>query len=321
MSGASPLVSVIVPAYNAAGHITEALESVRAQTVGDWEVVVCDDGSSDDTAAMASRFDERVHVIRSPVNRGLASARNLAIGASRGRLLALLDSDDVWLPCYLERQLQLLERCREPEKVGIVSCNAFLRGSEGRLPETYADRFGFAEDVTIERLLDISPIFISALIPRAALEQVGPFATDLRSCEDLDLWIRLLEAGYRVVSTREPLVEYRLTPGQLSARPVAMARARQAVYRRAIARGRLAPSQRGAAKRAIRRERALETMASLAADLRERRMPHTRPSELGLLVRAVAENPARWRRWAGRLGALSAAPRGGDRPAGGRRSP
>jgi glycosyltransferase involved in cell wall biosynthesis len=288
---------VIVPAYNAAGHIAEALESVRAQTVSDWEIVVCDDGSSDDTAAIASDFDERVRVIRSPVNRGLAAARNLAIDASRGQLLALLDSDDTWLPCYLERQLQLLER--GDEDVGIVSCNAFLSDDGGRLPGTYADRFGYAEDVTIEQLLDISPIFISALIPRAALEDVGAFATDLRSCEDLDLWIRLLEAGYRVISTREPLVVYRLSAGQLSARPADMARARQAVYRRALARGRLTASQRGAAERAIRRERAAETIASLAADLRGRRLPRARLSELALLVRAVAENPSRWRRWAG----------------------
>jgi glycosyltransferase involved in cell wall biosynthesis len=300
LSDAGPLVSVIVPAYNAAGHIAEALESVRAQTVTDWEVVVCDDGSSDGTAAIANGFDERVRVIRSPANRGLASARNLAIGASRGRLLALLDSDDVWLPSYLERQLQLLQRSSEPEMVGIVSCNAFLRDGAGRLPGTYADRFGYAEDVTVERLLDVSPIFISALIPRAPIEQVGLFATDLRSCEDLDLWIRLLEAGYRVVSTREPLVVYRLSAGQLSAQPIEMARARQAVYRRAIARGRLTPSQRAAAERAIRRERAAETVASLADDLRAHRLPRARPAELGRLVRVVAENPARWRRWAGR---------------------
>jgi glycosyltransferase involved in cell wall biosynthesis len=258
-----------MPAYNAAGHIAEALESVRAQTIDDWEIVVCDDGSSDDTAAIADDFDERVRVVRSPVNRGLASARNLAIDASRGAVLALLDSDDTWLPRYLERQLQLLDG--HGESVGIVSCNAFLRDDGGQLPGTYADRFGYAEGVTIERLLDISPIFISALIPRAPLEHVGMFATGLRSCEDLDLWIRLLEAGYRVVSTREPLVMYRLSAGQLSANSADMARARQAVYRRAIARGALTPAQRRAAERAIRRERAAETAASLAADLRERR--------------------------------------------------
>lgn len=298
MSETSPLVSVIVPAYNAAEYIAEALESVQAQTVGDWEAVVCDDGSSDDTAQVAARFGERVRVIRSPRNEGLACARNRAIKQARGKLLALLDSDDVWLPTYLERQLALLdEGSREHGKIGVVSCNAYLRDADGMLAGTYADRFGYAEDVGMEQLLDISPIFISALIPRAALEQVGPFATDLRSCEDLDLWIRLVEAGYRVVSTREPLVVYRLSPGQLSARPVAMARARQAVYRRALARGQLTPAQARLAERAVRREHGIEAASTLLADLRERRRPRTRLSDLLLLARTFAENPARWRRW------------------------
>jgi glycosyltransferase involved in cell wall biosynthesis len=301
MTATGPRVSVIVPAYNAAGHIGEALESVHAQTVSDWEIVVCDDGSSDDTAAVASSFGERVRLVQNKRNQGLAAARNAAIEHARGSVLALLDADDVWLPEYLERQLQLLDRAAEPRTVGIVSCNAFLRDERGRLPGTYADRFGYAERVDLERLLDISPIFISALIPRAALEDVGPFATDLRSCEDLDLWIRLVEAGYRVICTHEPLAVYRLSAGQLSAQPARMAQARQAVYRRAIARGGLTVEQRRAAERAIRREQAIETVALLAAGVRARRLPRTRPSELARLVRVVAENPTRWRRWAALL--------------------
>lgn len=300
-ASSNPRVSVIVPAYNAAGHIGEALESVHAQTVSDWEIVVCDDGSSDNTAAVASGFGGRVRLVRNEHNQGLAAARNAAIEHSRGSVLALLDADDVWLPEYLERALRLLDRAVQPQTVGIVSCNAFLRDERGRLPCTYADRFGYAENVTVQRLLDISPIFISALIPRAAVEDVGLFATDLRSCEDLDLWMRLVEAGYRVISTREPLAVYRLSPGQLSAQPVKMAQARQAVYRRALARGRLTAEQRGAAERAIRREQAIETVASLAASMRARRLPAIRPSELARLVRVVAENPARWRRWASLL--------------------
>ena len=299
MPDTTPRVSVIVPAYNAAAFIAEALESVRRQTFEDWEVVVCDDGSTDETGAIAAAFGDRVRVVRSPCNEGLASARNRAIAAASGELFALLDADDVWLPEYLQRQVGIWEEAgRRAGRVGIVSCNAYLRDGDGQLPQTYADRFGYADDVTVERLLDISPIFISALIPRAALDDVGVFATDLRSCEDLDLWIRLIEAGYQVASTREPLVVYRLSPGQLSAQPVAMARARQEVYRRAIARGKLTPSQRRSAVRAIRRERAIEAVSALAAERRAGRLRaaavvRTAP----LLVRVVLENPSRWRRW------------------------
>lgn len=298
MAGPDPRVSVIIPAYNASSHLAETLESVYAQTVTEWEVVVCDDGSSDDTAAIASAFGDRIRVVRNARNEGLAAARNRAIAASRGSLLALLDADDVWLPTYLERQLQLLDACAQPETVGIVSCNAYLRDSNGMLQGTYADRFGYAENVGIEQLLDISPIFISVVIPRPAFERIGLFATDLRSCEDLDAWIRLVEQGCRVISTREPLAIYRLSPGQLSAQPVKMAQARQAVYRRALARGRLSSAQRRLAERAIRRERAIEAAASLFGDLRAGRRPRLGPSQLGLLLRVVAENPARWRRWA-----------------------
>ena len=312
MSQPGPRVSVIVPAYNAAGQITEALESVQAQTFGDWEVVVCDDGSRDETAAVAAGFGERVHVVRSPENRGLAAARNMAIAAARGQLLALLDADDAWLPVYLERQLAVLDGDPDPQSVGLVTCNAYLHDAHGTLPGTYADRFGDAGSVTVETLLDISPIFISALVPRAAIEAVGPFATDLRSCEDLDLWIRLVEAGYRVLATREPLVMYRLSSGQLSAKPVAMAQARQLVYRRALARGKLNAAQRRAAERAIRRERAIEAAAQLAADLRTRHVsPGGALSALALGARAVVENPSRWRRWvsgAGRLRRPSTTP-------------
>jgi glycosyltransferase involved in cell wall biosynthesis len=298
MAHPTPQVSVIVPAYNAAAHIAEALESVQAQTVENWEIVVCDDGSSDDTATIAARFGERVRVVSSPHNEGLARARNRAIREARGELLALLDADDRWLPCYLERQLAQLEAAPSQETVGVVSCNAYLQDDSGRLPGTYADRFGYAGDVTIEQLLDISPVFISAMIPRAALDDVGLFDPDLRSCEDLDLWLRLVEAGYRVISTREPLVVYRLSPGQLSAKPVAMAQAREAVYRRALDRGALTAPQRRAAERAIRRERAAGAAASIAGELREHRMPSAQTlSSVPLMARVLVENPSRWWRW------------------------
>ena len=124
-----PRVSVIIPAYNAERHLADALRSVEAQTYGDWEVVVADDASSDATAAIAESFP-RIALVRSATNVGPAGARNLAIEQSGGELLALLDSDDTWLPNYLEEQVCLYDESRDA-KVGIVACNARILGADG----------------------------------------------------------------------------------------------------------------------------------------------------------------------------------------------
>src|SRR5436189_6421222 len=114
-----PRVSVIMAAYNAQQYITEALRSVVAQTYDDWEVVVCDDGSTDDTFELASAFDARVRIVQHAKNAGLAAARNSAVRHSQGELLALLDADDYWLPSYLEHQTALFDTESRHGQVGI----------------------------------------------------------------------------------------------------------------------------------------------------------------------------------------------------------
>ena len=93
----TPRVSIIIPVYNGAATIDRALASVFAQTFTDHEIVICDDGSTDDTSAVLARYGDKVRVVRQP-NRGLPAARNAAVAASRGELLALIDHDDEWLP-------------------------------------------------------------------------------------------------------------------------------------------------------------------------------------------------------------------------------
>src|SRR5690349_19472505 len=122
-----PLVSIITPAYNAAGYLDETLRSIRAQTVSDWELLLVDDGSTDATlriARTAAARDRRVRVIATP-NQGQSLARNLAMREARGRLFALLDSDDLWLPHYLEAQIAVLEQ--HPD-IAVVSANVRYRG-------------------------------------------------------------------------------------------------------------------------------------------------------------------------------------------------
>lgn len=296
-----PRVSVILPAYNEAERIAGALASVRAQTYDDWEVVVADDGSTDATAEVARRFaDPRVRVVQSPVNRGLASTRNLAIAHARGELLALLDADDAWLPEYLERLLALHDAHAGRVRVGVASCNARLVVDGKADPVTYGERFGFPEDVSVWSLLESNPIFVGVLAPKRVIEEVGGFAEGLRSSEDLDLWLRVLEAGYQVVSTREPLVLYRIRPGQLSGNLAGMAAGSREVYARALERHRLSPRERRRAGRVLRLQTAVERVAPAldgrAAGLRARAGVVARA--LGLIAVVVAENPPRWPRWA-----------------------
>ena len=124
-------------------------------------------------------------------------------------------------------------------RVGIVACNAYLVASGQRLPGTYADRHGGADGATLTDLLRSNPIFVSALCPADVLRAAGGFSTECWGSEDHDLWLRIVELGYEVVGTSEPLVEYRVAAGSVSDSAIGMARTTQATYRRALERGRL----------------------------------------------------------------------------------
>ena len=105
------LVSIIMPAFNSARYICESIDSVLAQTYAEWELWVVDDGSTDNTAEVVKKFkDRRIHYVKQATNKGVAAARNLGIEKSRGRFLAFLDSDDIWLPEKLEKQLAFMNR-------------------------------------------------------------------------------------------------------------------------------------------------------------------------------------------------------------------
>jgi glycosyltransferase involved in cell wall biosynthesis len=286
--GVVPRVSVIMAAYNAQQYIAEALRSVEAQTYDDWEVVVCDDGSTDDTFEIASGFGERVRIVRHAKNSGLAAARNSAVRHSSGELLALLDADDYWLPSYLEHQTALFDTEGRDGQLGILACDAYVLGPDGILPRTYADLIHAPPNFTMSRLLQGNHIFVSAISPRTVVETTGGFFEELRRVEDLDLWLRIVELGYRVAVTDQPLAVYRVTHGSLSRDLSGMARAMQIVYRRALARGKLTPSERRIAQRELRLQRAVEHVVS-PNGISYRRALRALP----LLLRVAAEHPQR----------------------------
>jgi glycosyltransferase involved in cell wall biosynthesis len=251
-----PRVSVLIPAYNAERHLGRALESVAAQTYADWEAIVVDDGSTDATSSIAQGFpDERIVSARSPVNQGLAATRNLALARAQGDLVALLDSDDAWLPTYLEEQVAL----HDATGAAIVCCDAYLERDGHRLPERYGDRFGRPSDhVDVVELVRTNPIFISVVLTRSVVDEVGRFDERLRSVEDLDLWLRIVERGYRVAYNPHALVVYHLASGTLSTDVLRMTRSRQRVYRNLLRRRRLTSAQRRVVWRALAVQRGAE---------------------------------------------------------------
>jgi glycosyltransferase involved in cell wall biosynthesis len=225
-------VSVIVPAYGVAHLLGDALASLQAQHFQDWEAIVIDDGAPDDVASAFERFadDKRFRLLRTD-NQGLATARNRAIAASRAPFIALLDGDDLYEPAYLERMLAAIEA--DPN-LGFASCDALIFGPGEQAQRRYSSRYPMAGPVSLERVLNREiNIFVAAIIRRAALDQVGGFDGRLRSVEDLDLWIRLLAAGWSGAIVIEPLARYRRRSNSLSTDVRSMLVASCSVYRKA----------------------------------------------------------------------------------------
>jgi glycosyltransferase involved in cell wall biosynthesis len=290
-----PRVSVIIPAHNAEPFLPETLSSVEAQTYDDWEVVVADDASTDRTAEVVESFGGRFRVVRSEVNQGPAAARNLALSETRCELVAFLDADDLWLPTYLGRMVELHDdNVAKGVSVGIVCCNASLLGPEGYHERTYMELKRFPRDLTVGSMLVSNPVFGGALTRRALIDKVGGFCPELFGTEDYDLWLRILERGFCVVSTREPLYVYRLRQGSVSSSLPRMARSLQRTYERALERDALTARERRIARRQVRLQRALEQLGLALADRHKGRSLASAARHLPLFIRVAVENPDRW---------------------------
>lgn len=193
-SSSYPDVSVVIPAYNAAKTIGATIESVLAQTLPATEIIVVDDGSSDDTATVAEGYGPAVKVVRKP-NGGPASARNLGVRRAMGEWIALLDADDHWAPDKLKRQLRFVA---DPE-VGLV--HTLTDGQRTQPPAV----------LNFEQLWDRNWIVNStALLRKEAFEELGGFdeTRDLISVEDYNFWLRLAASRWKIVLCPEPLTQY-----------------------------------------------------------------------------------------------------------------
>jgi glycosyltransferase involved in cell wall biosynthesis len=213
----TPRVSVIVPAYNAAGYLPHAIDSVLAQTYQDWEIVIVDDGSTDHTRAVVDscrpRLQDKLQYIHQP-NRGLPAARNAGIRAARGEFIALLDADDVWLPQRLERSVPIMDADRGAGLVHARVVRIDARGSiTGQLkvePKYLSGRI--ARHIYTRRAHIVCP---TVMFRKSCLETAGWFDEAMQATEDRDLWFRIA-LRYKVAYINEVLAYYRLSPSSMT---------------------------------------------------------------------------------------------------------
>jgi glycosyltransferase involved in cell wall biosynthesis len=195
------IVSVIIPTYNRVAWVTEAVASVLAQTYGNFELLVADDGSTDGTAAALAKFGGEIKVIHGETRRGVSAARNLGAAAATGDWLAFLDSDDLWLPDKLARQVEYLRA--HPELVICQTEEIWIRNGVRVNPPRRCRKV--AGDIflpSLRRYL-VSP---SAVMLRHRLfEAMGGFDETLPAAEDYDLWLRVAWR-YPVGLVPEPLI-------------------------------------------------------------------------------------------------------------------
>jgi glycosyltransferase involved in cell wall biosynthesis len=197
-----PLVSIIIPTYNRSAAVSEAIDSVLEQTFKDREIIVVDDGSTDNTKELLllKYGDKIVYVYQA--NSGVSSARNTGIKTAKGKYIAFLDSDDIWLPDKMAKQIELFETL--PDNVGLVYCSV-IHETQGQRTIRWARLRG---DVFRERLLndDRAAIYIpSVMIRRECFEKIGLFDEFLRRAEDRDLYLRLTR-NYLIDFIEKPLV-------------------------------------------------------------------------------------------------------------------
>lgn len=182
-----PLVSVIVPAFNAATTIATCIRSIIAQTYGPIEIVVVDDGSTDATADVARSFGGTVRCVVQE-NAGDAAARNTGIAASTGTYVAFLDADDLWLPGKLAAQVAVMERDRS---IGATQCGAVHVDAALHPLEVRRCRPGRMTTMDVLRFRDLHALSSSLVVRRGCLERIGPIDLSVRGKDEWDLAIRL----------------------------------------------------------------------------------------------------------------------------------
>jgi GT2 family glycosyltransferase len=244
----TPLVSVVIPAFNRAWCLGEAVESVLSQEFSGFELIVVDDGSADETPRLLERYGRSIRVLRQG-NQGVSAARNAGIAAARGELIAFLDSDDLWLPGKLPCQVDFF-RCH-PDALICQTEELWVRNGRRVNPgRRHRKRGGMIFAPSLDLCL-VSPSAV--MVRRTLFEQVGLFDESLPACEDYDLWLRV-SSRIPVHLIDTPLIVKRGGhPDQLS-RGWGLDRYRIESLVNLLERGDLIPEQRLAAAAVLRRK-------------------------------------------------------------------
>lgn len=224
INNASVLVSVIMPAYNVARFIEAAISSVLSQSLTDWELLVIDDCSTDNTYEIAAKMeDPRIQVLRNEKNSGVARTRNRGIELAKGKYIAFLDSDDIWHPQKLERQIARLESAG----ADITYCSYAIIDANGK--KTRAD-YLVSPIATYGDILKENYIQCSAMLMKAELAKKYKFRTDFYH-EDYVLGLNILRDGHIAAGCPEILLSWRYLENSRSFNKKKSAKNRWKIYR------------------------------------------------------------------------------------------
>ncbi len=255
----NPEVSVIIPTYNRGWVLKEAIDSVLAQEFKDFELIVVDDGSTDNTGEILDSYEQDILVLRQP-NKGVSAARNRGIDAAEGRLIAFLDSDDLWLPRKLSSQVDFFNS--NPAAVINQTEEIWVRNGVRVNPKTRHHKFS---GMIFERSLALCLVSPSAvMIKKNLFSEVGVFDENLPACEDYDLWLRI-SCRYPVHLIETPLIMKRGGHADQLSKAPGLDKFRIQALKKIIASGQLEPDSYRAAVRTLQ-----EKCAIFAAGCRKR---------------------------------------------------
>lgn len=300
--GRIPSFSVVIAAYQAAATIKEAVESSLSQTVAPLEVVVCDDGSTDDLRGALTPYTTSISIIHQP-HRGAAAAWNAAVQAAKGDFVALLGADDVFLR---ERLEALGELAAVRPDLDILATDLYVE-VDGRIVGTLGDRNPFPVDNQRSRILESCFPSGAAAVRRERLLTVGGFDEALPAAVDWDCWLRLILGGSHVGLVVDPLYRYRLHDRSITAQRVSSLRARVRILEKHFENPSLSASERSILDRELQRRGRDATLAEAEAGVRSL-IPCSRArlarlalsdglpwrARFNIGLSAIARRPARW---------------------------